>query len=138
MRELSGLTGGDIHGIDLRLAPRILRVGHAQATEHDALAVRHPAKRAVVEVPGRYLAWRAAAVRRQDEDVRAAILDVALSIAAVIQLLYDTRWLDPLCSLRWRGHRDAPIVACRYEHRKSEPLAVGRPLQTGRILGEMR
>src|SRR5206468_7945154 len=106
------------------LAPRILRVRRTQTAEHDPLAIRHPPERAIVEVAARHLARRAAAVGRQDENVRAAILDVALPIAPIVQLLHDARWLDPLRALWRRWHRDVPAGASGDEDGTREPLLV--------------
>ena len=114
-REPNDGARADICAIDLGLAPCPFGIGGPQAAEQQCLAVRCPARGAVIPVAigdGTCLA----AFGRHHEQVLVAIIREADAIGAIVQALHDARRFRPFCALGLRRQRDVPGLACRDVH----------------------
>ena len=81
---------------------------------------------------------RSAPLGRHHEDVRVAVLEVTAAVRAVPQLVDDDRRSGPLRTVRLRRHLGEGRRGLRHEHRHRDPVAVRRPCDTARRLGDVR
>ena len=118
-----------------------------QTVEHDGPPVGSPIvprpehqavePRPHIPVPRRELARRAA-VRRDEEEMREALLHIAHAVLAVMQVVHHARRGRPLRALGRLGQRDSPETRVGHEHHERDRLAARRPLRIRRRLAHAR
>ncbi len=95
--QLRDRAGVDVDRVDLRLAPLVLGVFHAQRSKQDLLAVGRPLDAVVVPVAVGQLSRRAAG-RRHHEHMPIGVVVEAGAVLPIVEPLDDARRLDPACA----------------------------------------